>query len=121
MPVLTTKPEEIASFRDWLHAQYTQASTYRAQALQRMRTAEGHDFQDAAADFQLYNQHADQVHWAIRLLASYTASLVPSASPEATAPADGKRSAAAGEGATAPVLASPPLGKHGEISSPAHA
>lgn len=39
----------------------------------------------------------------------------------APAPADGKRSAAAGEGATAPVLASPPLGNHGEISSPAHA
>lgn len=38
----------------------------------------------------------------------------------APAPADGKRSAAAGEGATAPVLASPPLGNHGEISSPAH-
>lgn len=34
----------------------------------------------------------------------------------APAPADGKRSAAAGEGATAPVMASPPLGNHGVIT-----
>lgn len=39
----------------------------------------------------------------------------------AAAPAHGKRSAGAGEGATAQVLTTAPLGNHGEISSPAHA
>lgn len=112
MPALTTKQEEISSFRDWLHAEYAHFSAQRLEAIQRMKTAEGDDWHKAAADFQLYNQHADEIHSAIRLLSRYSLD-VQRAAP---APADGKRSAAAGEGATAPVLASPPLGNHGEIN-----
>lgn len=118
MPVLTTKPEEIASFRDWLHAEYAHFSAQRLEAIQRMKTAQGDDWNKAAADFQLYNQHAEETHSAIRLLALYCLDHQRAAH----APADGKRSAAAGEGATAlPVLTTAPLGNHGEMSSPAHA
>lgn len=61
-------------FLDWLNGQYAYFSAQRAEAIERMKSAEGDDFLKASADFDLYRQHCEEVSAAIRVFARYTAS-----------------------------------------------
>lgn len=61
-------------FLDWLHGQYADFSAQRAEAIERMKSAEGDDFLKASAEFDLHHRHCEEVNAAIRVFARYTAS-----------------------------------------------